>query len=904
MLLMLTVATGTARAQSFSQPIARDVGSNPNSAASGDFNGDGKPDLAVGLTGGTGVNIMLGKGDGSFISSIVYKTDLNPEGTAVGDFNKDGKLDVAVGNFYGGATSAGNISVLLGNGDGQFQPAVNFDAGSPVGLVAIDLNTDGNLDLITASWTTNNVSVLLGKGDGTFNAATAYPVGTVPSGVAVTDFNNDGKLDLAVPNYSNSEVIILKGNGDGTFQPAVNKTSPSGGGIGIAAGDLNMDGNQDVVMGSPNSSEVVVLLGAGDGTFGMPVNYPAAADAASQQIADFNGDGKPDVAVVQNNPGAVLVLRGNGDGTLQAAKSYPTQMTAYALVVGDFNIDGKPDLVVMNNGIGRINILLNSPSPRGAIINATATVLASGVVVASFTDFNTSQTASSFTAIIDWGDGTAHSPGTVTANGTGGFNVSGSHTYASAGTFTVGVQIADDNSNFAKAVSTATVAKVNQTITFGTLANKTFGDAPFTINATGGASGNPVTFSSMTPAICSVSGNTVSILGAATCTIRASQAGGANYNAAPNVDRSFTVNKANQTITFGALANRTFGDNDFAVSATSSSGLGVKFAASGQCTISGSTVHIKGAGSCTVTASQAGNSNYNAAPAVARTFYVATARVNVTISTLTQTYDGTAKSAIVTTDPVGLNVTLSYSQGGTPVPQPVNAGTYNVTATVSEANYQGSATGVLVINKATPVITWANPSNLVLGTALSSAQLNATANVPGAFQYSPPEGTVLSLGTHQLSASFKPTDAINFNSVTQTVQLIVTTSPLYLLLDESGPGANQAAALDSQLMRDPFAVVNAADLLNLGPDKNSRVMIFVAELQLAPGEPSAAVVINLTDGNNQSFDVAAEVVQPLPLFNFTQVVFRLPDNLAPGTCVLKVKAHGRVSNSATIRIKS
>jgi len=132
----------------------------------------------------------------------------------------------------------------------------------------------------------------------------------------------------------------------------------------------------------------------------------------------------------------------------------------------------------------------------------------------------------------------------------------------------------------------------------------------------------------------------------------------------------------------------------------------------------------------------------------------------------------------------------------------------------------------------------------------------------------------------------------------------VSTSML-LMLDESGPTPNQAAAIDSLLfLRDPFPVVNEANWWSEAPDKNTRVIVFVTNLQLAQGETPSSVVVNLTDSSNQSYDVEAEIVQLIPGFSFTQVVFRLPDNLAPGTCTIKVKAHGQESNSGTIRIGS
>jgi hypothetical protein len=164
----------------------------------------------------------------------------------------------------------------------------------------------------------------------------------------------------------------------------------------------------------------------------------------------------------------------------------------------------------------------------------------------------------------------------------------------------------------------------NQTITVLTHApaNATYKDS-FTVAATS-SSGLPVAFSS--GGACSNSGATFTMTSATgTCSVEYDQAGNGNYNAAPQVTESVSAHKANQSITFGALADKTYGDADFSVSATASSGLSVSLAGSGSCTVSGATVHLTGAGSCTVAASQAGDSNYAAAPAVSRTFAIAQA---------------------------------------------------------------------------------------------------------------------------------------------------------------------------------------------------------------------------------------------------------------------------------------
>jgi PASTA domain/Regulator of chromosome condensation (RCC1) repeat len=174
--------------------------------------------------------------------------------------------------------------------------------------------------------------------------------------------------------------------------------------------------------------------------------------------------------------------------------------------------------------------------------------------------------------------------------------------------------------------SLALVVPANQTITFGALANKTYGDPDFSVSATA-SSGLAVSFAAS--GNCTVSGATVHLTGAGSCTVTASQAGNVNYNPAPDVSRTFAVAKAGQTITFGALPKRRYGAPDFRVSATASSGLAVSFAASGRCTVRAARVHLTGVGSCTVTASQSGDANYNAAPNVSRTFSIARAPCRV-----------------------------------------------------------------------------------------------------------------------------------------------------------------------------------------------------------------------------------------------------------------------------------
>ncbi len=238
-------------------------------------------------------------------------------------------------------------------------------------------------------------------------------------------------------------------------------------------------------------------------------------------------------------------------------------------------------------------------------------------------------------------------------------------------------------------------SKTDQTISFAALANKVYGDADFAVGASA-SSGLAVSFAA--GGSCTVSGSTVHLTGVGSCTVTALQSGDSNNNAAPDVSQSFTIAKASQTITFGPLAGKKFGDADFAVSATASSGLAVSLAVSGNCALSGTTVHITGAGSCVVTASQAGDATYKAAADVQQTVTIAKASQTIAFGALQNKMYGAANFGVSATASSGLVVSFSASGRCTVSGSTVHiTGIGSCTLTASQpgnANY-AAATNVL-----------------------------------------------------------------------------------------------------------------------------------------------------------------------------------------------------------------
>ncbi|PYM33848.1 MAG: hypothetical protein DME15_10030 [Candidatus Rokuibacteriota bacterium] len=293
-----------------------------------------------------------------------YAAGSGPYSVAAGDLNGDNKLDLVVANSH-----EGTLSVLLGNGDGTFQPARSFEAGlggGPVWVIVVDINGDGKQDVVVADANYYSVRVLLGNGDGTLQPSMNFPSGgNFPESIAVGDFNGDGKLDVAVAHFYSNNVTLLLGNGDGTFQPAqvVQTFASDMYLIPMAVGDVNGDGKLDLITASVGNVMVAVMLGNGDGTFQPAQMYPFVGDPESIVVRDFNGDGKPDLALANDDaPDAkVSVLLGNGDGSFQPVRYFSVGgMESESLAAGDVNGDGKVDLVVANAGSNNVSVLLGN----------------------------------------------------------------------------------------------------------------------------------------------------------------------------------------------------------------------------------------------------------------------------------------------------------------------------------------------------------------------------------------------------------------------------------------------------------------------------------------------------------------------------------------------------------------
>jgi FG-GAP-like repeat/Abnormal spindle-like microcephaly-assoc'd, ASPM-SPD-2-Hydin len=406
--------------------------------AVGDFNHDGNADVAIGYSQAA---VLLGIGNGTFQPEVDYNAGGADRSMLVADFNGDGNLDLAqLGSIsYCTATCSGGISVMLGKGDGTFGPYTVFPVGiGPSSATTGDFNHDGMPDLAVTNSLSGGpgVSVLLGNGDGTFQPLVQYPFGITPTGIATADFNGDGNLDLAVSDEYSGTVQLLLGNADGTFGSPTRVNIDGGAPSDIIAGDLNHDGKIDLAVLNLAWNDVSVILGNGDGTFQPAVLFGASAQLASAwslMVADFDDDGGADLAVGTGN-GFVVLYNRPANPTLLLS-SGQVSFANQAL-----NTPSLPLAVSITN-TGRSSLILdaiNFTGPQAAAFSQTndcgSNLAGSSSCTIDITFTPTS--LGSFTAALSITDNASGSPHTATLTGIGG-SIGLSIASGSAGSATV-----------------------------------------------------------------------------------------------------------------------------------------------------------------------------------------------------------------------------------------------------------------------------------------------------------------------------------------------------------------------------------------------------------------------------------------------------------------------------------
>ncbi len=332
----------------FDTAVHYTVGDTPRFLRAADFNGDNVPDLAAANSGSFGgtVSVLLGAGDGTFGAQMVFSTGSGTDALATGDFDKNGTMDIAANR---GGLSGDIVGIYSGNGDGTFTldsdiplPSVNF-------LESVDLDEDGNLDLLVSFIGQQfGVQILNGAGDGTFTLGDVLDGAQFPDRVVPADLNDDGSLDLALVNTQSDDVSIFLASADGVFDDG--RYAVGARPFRVELNHMDSDANLDaVVLNGDNSSSPMyslsVLLGGGDGQFMDSVETTVASEPVDLATGDLNGDTLADALVSRCCDGAVDVLLSDGMGGFSSTTPITVGTGLAVLALGDIDGDGELDLV-------------------------------------------------------------------------------------------------------------------------------------------------------------------------------------------------------------------------------------------------------------------------------------------------------------------------------------------------------------------------------------------------------------------------------------------------------------------------------------------------------------------------------------------------------------------------------
>lgn len=353
---------------SFISPVSYSSGASTTALVVADIDGDGKPDIAA--LGNGQVTILLGQGDGTFQVTTPFAVSSGAKAIAAGDIDGDGKIDLVVTGNNSSFQTLNNYS-SVGN------PAFGIGSigtGSSDNLALGDFNGDGKLDVVTVSSGSQSLNVWLNTSSRShsigFNQAAGSPITssvTTPLALAIADFNRDGKSDIAVAQSGGTQVSILLNDGTGRFtEDSHSPYNVSGGISGLVTEDFNGDGAPDLAVSDTSGPAVEVAFNNDSRSFlnfSPAPTFTVSGNASHEAVGDFNGDGKLDAAVIGDTAGQYLtVLLGKGDGTFQNPL-YPNTGgggALYDVAVGDFNGDGHLDITLAQFNAGVVLILVGN----------------------------------------------------------------------------------------------------------------------------------------------------------------------------------------------------------------------------------------------------------------------------------------------------------------------------------------------------------------------------------------------------------------------------------------------------------------------------------------------------------------------------------------------------------------
>lgn len=668
---------------------------------------------------------------------------------------------------------------------GPFAPnSVN----KPSMVYLVDLTGDRYPDLVVLDTLDNQVLAYVNATSGRVTlTSTTNIAGNITAAVA-GDFNEDGKIDFAVAT-SNGQITVLLGSGSGTFT-AMTPFSAGSSAQGIAAADLNLDGHLDLVVTNPTANSATVLAGQGNGTFTTAATVPAGPSPFGAAIADFNLDGIPDLAI-GNADGSVSILVANSSGSYVPASTPPTGAAAVAIAMGDFNEDGIPDLAVLNTD-NAVSILTGTGT---GVFNLTSTV-ATGNTPQSLVLGDLNGDGHLDLAVANTGDNTVsilYGTGASSFSSPVILNVASTPLAVAAADMNndgrVDLAVTSGGANSFSILMQNPLTSVSATsLSFGQLQyGQTSPTQTFTISNTGSG---PLFVSSLQvhPGYNSIDFNMTTNCGTAPLTI--------NPQTSCWVTISYTPSRIGfEAATFQVVDNsNNVGNSAHYVYLT---GTGLPDPTTTSLTVPSTVV------------------------------YGSSVPVNVTVSAPESVPTGAVNLSVGSfaplTQKLSASGTASFQVTGIP------AGTYNVVANYpAQLQYGTSAfVGSIVVQPATPTISWPSPAAITQGSPLTATQLNAAASVAGTFSYNPPLATILNAGTQTLSVTFTPTDTANYTSAsaTTTIQVVAPSSALFLTqpaltYSATATGTNSAAQT-SYLVNSGSASVSFGALSITGTNSSS-----------------------------------------------------------------------------------